>query len=302
MRCPYPDGTAQWYWRAKIDKVDWEKTAEAWLPQKATIKPVSARAVLPESLPGLWPAGNPGVDLATICGWFDGTKEFQEATQPGYPAEARPVPKAAVEDVHAAVSQAVKSGELWLVFGNDSVCGEEPTVVQLDDGAQLYQKPAALNAIDLLPGALGDAWSKDAEPATTVATLYAALKKAKGRPWPPNVFMNTLREALGRGTMQRGDSGGVLVSLEKDGGVKLALKNVAPPPPPPGGRTISKRTYMSAAELQTFSEDVAPGLTKTLAGCDVQFEVAVSIKAKPDAKLDEANKVLEKTKAGWNFS
>ena len=85
-RCPRPDSSEQWFWRTKIDVVDWEKSAEAWLPQKATIKPVSARAVLPESLPGLWPDGDPGVELATVCGWFDGTKQFQEITQARLPS------------------------------------------------------------------------------------------------------------------------------------------------------------------------------------------------------------------------
>jgi hypothetical protein len=300
-RCPRPDGSEQWFWRTKIDIVDWEKSAEAWLPQKATVKPVSARAVLPESMPGLWPAGDTGVELATICGWFDGTKQFQEVTQLNYPAEARPVPKAAVADVHAAVAQAVKAGDLWLVFGNDSVCGEEPTAVQLDDAARLYRKPAALNAIDLLPGALPEAWTKDAEPTTTVAGLYAALRKLKARAWPPNVFMNTMREALGRGIMQRADAGGVLVSLAQDGAVKLVLKNASPPPPPPpGGRLVSKRVCLSAADLQKLSDE-AGGLAKTLAGCDVQFEVAVTMTAKPDANLAQANKVLEKVKPGWSL-
>ena len=84
----------------------------------------------------------------------------------------------------------------------------QPSVVQLDNAAKLYQRPAPLNAIDLLPGALPDAWSKDAEPTSTVAELYAALKKLKSRPWPPNVFMNTLKEALGQGVMWRSDAGG----------------------------------------------------------------------------------------------
>jgi hypothetical protein len=34
----------------------------------------------------------------------------------------------------------------------------------------------------------------------------------------------------------------------------------------------------------------------------VQFEVAVSIKAKPETKLEETNKLLEKIKSGWRFS
>lgn len=302
VRCPRPDGSEQWFWRTKIDVVDWEKSAEAWLPQKATVKPVSARAVLPESLPGLWPGGDPGVALATVCGWFDGTKQFQEVTQVGYPAESRPVPKAAVADVHAAVAQAVKAGDLWLVFGNDSVCGEEASEVQLDDAAKLFRKPAPLHAIDLLPGALPDAWSTDAEPKTTVAKLYAALKKLKGQPWPPNVFLNTLKDALGHGVIWRTDSGGVLVSLAQDGAVELVLKSSSPvpSPTPPGGRITSKRVYLSLADLQNLSDEAA-GLAKTLAGCDVQFEVAVSIKEKPDANLGEANKLLEKVKPGWSL-
>jgi hypothetical protein len=58
---------------------------------------------------------------------------------------------------------------------------------------------------------------------------------------------------------------------------------------------------LSAGEVQTLAENVAT-LTKSLAGCDVQFEVAVSIKAKPDTKLEETNKLLEKIKSGWRFS
>jgi hypothetical protein len=58
---------------------------------------------------------------------------------------------------------------------------------------------------------------------------------------------------------------------------------------------------LSAGEVQTLAENVAT-LTKSLAGCDMQFEVAVSIKAKPETKLEETNKLLEKIKSGWRFS
>jgi hypothetical protein len=174
--------------------------------------------------------------------------------------------------------------------------------VQLDDAAKLFRKPPPLNAIDLLPGVLPDAWSNAAEPTTTLSKLYAALKKVKARPWPPNVFMNTLKDALGYGVIWRTDSGGVLVSLAQDGAVELVLKSSspAPSPTPPGGRMTSKRVNLSPADLQNLSDEAA-GLAKTLAGCDLQFEVAVTIKAKPDANLVEANKVLEKVKSGWSL-
>ena len=205
---------------------EWDKNGEAWLPSKAVLNSLSARAVVPESLSGLWPAEPAGVELTTLCSWFDGTHAFQEVTQPGYPPEPRPIPKVAVAEIHKAVAQAVKAGDLWLVFGNDSVWQEEPTALQLDTTAKIYRPPAALSSFELLPGALlKDAWNTDAEPKTTVEKLYTELKKVKGNPWPPKIFINTLSDAIGRGLLARASGSGPLVSLAADGGVELAVKS-----------------------------------------------------------------------------
>jgi|APCry1669189204_1035204.scaffolds.fasta_scaffold138111_2 hypothetical protein len=40
----------------------------------------------------------------------------------------------------------------------------------------------------------------------------------------------------------------------------------------------------------------------SLAGCDRQFEVAVSIKVKARTKVTGVNPVLEQIKAGWNLT
>jgi hypothetical protein len=304
LRHVRPDGSEQWFWRSKIDVVDWEKTGEAWLPTKSVLNSVSAKAVLPEALPGLWPAEPNGVGLATLCSWFDGTHAFQEVTQPGYPPEPRPIPQVAVAEVHKAVAQAVKCGDLWLVLGNDSVWLEEPTAIQLDPGARLYRRPTPLNAIELLPGALKDAWSSDPEPKTTVATLYAELKKTKGHPWPPKAFIDTLSEAVGRGLVQRAAGSGPMVSLAADGSVQLTVKSSGPVPPPEPepipGRKLSPRVTLSPAEFQNLADDVST-LTKTLAGCDLRFEVAVSLKTKSGMDLTQANQVLGKIKEGWKL-
>jgi hypothetical protein len=225
------------------------------------------------------------------------------AGQPGYPPESRAIPQVAVSEIHKTVAQAVKAGDLSLVFGNDSVWEEEPTVVQLDAMAKNYRRPGTLNAIELLPGTLKDAWSAEAEPRTTVETLYAELKKAKGNPWPPKSFINTLGEALGRGVVARVSGSGPLVSLATDGKLELAVKASAPPPPPPDaipGRKLSARVSLSPAEFQNLPDDVAT-LTKSLAGCDVQFEVAVSVKTKSGMDLKAANEVLENIKEGWKL-
>jgi hypothetical protein len=303
LRHVRPDGSEQWFWRCKIDVADWEKSGEAWLPSKSVLNCVNARAVLPESLPGLWPAEPAGVELTTLCSWFDGKHAFQEVTQPGYPPEARAIPQVAVAEVHKAVTQAVKAGDLWLVFGNDSVWQDEPAAIQLDATAKVFRRPPVLNAIELLPGALKDAWSADAEPKTTVAKLYAELKKAKGKPWPPKAFVNTLNEAVGRGLVARVSGIGSLVSLAADGKVELAVKASAPPPPPTEvtpGRKLSARVSLSPGEFQNLADEVST-LLKSLAGCDVQFEVAVSVKTKSGMDLTAANAVLGKVKDGWKL-
>jgi hypothetical protein len=304
LRHVRPDGSEQWFWRCKIEVADWEKSGEAWLPSKAVLNSLSARAVLPESLPGLWPAEPAGVELTTLCSWFDGKQAFQEVTQPGYPPEARPIPQVAVAEVHKAVAQAVKAGDLWLVFGNDSVWLEEPTALQLDATAKVFRRPPALNAIELLPGALKDAWSTETEPKTTVGKLYAELKKAKGNPWPPKAFINTLGEAVGRGLVARVSGSGPLVSLAADGKVELAVKAsaaaAAAPTEGTPGRKLSARVSLSPGELQNLA-DGASTLAKSLAGCDVQFEVAVSVKTKSGMDLKVANDVLGKVKGGWSL-
>ena len=304
LRHVRPDGSEQWFWHSKIDVADWEKNGEAWLPNKVVLNSLSAKAVLPESLPGLWPAEPAGVELATLCSWFDGTHAFQEVTQPGYPPESRAIPKVPVAEIHKAVAQAVKTGDLWLVFGNDSVWQEQPTALELDATAKIYRQPATLNSFELLPGALlKAAWSTEAEPKTTVEKLYTELKKVKGNPWPPKIFINTLSDAIGRGLLARVSGHGPLVSLTADGSVELAVKASAPQPPPPEvtpGRKLSARVSLSPGEFQNLADDVAT-LSKSLAGCDVQFEVAVSIKTKPGMDLTAANAVLGKIKDGWKL-
>jgi hypothetical protein len=305
LRYPRPDGSEQWFWRSRIDVTDWDKNGEAWLPNKAVLNSLNARAVLPDSLPGLWPAEPAGVELTTLCSWFDGTHAFQEVTQPGYPPESRAIPKVAVVEIHKAVAQAVKAGDLWLVFGNDSVWQDEPTALQLDATAKIYRQPAALNSFELLPGALlKDAWNTDAEPKTTVEKLYTELKKVKGNPWPPKIFINTLSDAIGRGLLARASGSGPLVSLAADGSVELAVKSAAPQPQlqpeATPGRKLSARVSLSPGEFQNLADDVAT-LSKSLAGCDVQFEVAVSVKTKPGVDLKTANDVLGKIKDGWKL-
>lgn len=304
VRCPRTDGSEQWFWRSGIDVADWGKNAEAWLPAQANLNVLSSSAVLPDALTGLWPTDDDGVKLSDLFSWFDGSHSYGEETQPGYPTEARPIPRVDFNIVKKAVSKAIQDGGLWLVCGNDSVFREAPTPIQTEPEAILYRPPTVLAAIDLLPQVLPDAWSKESEPKTTVSELYAELKRKRGRPWPSKLFIDSLNAALGQGFLHRASGTGPISSLQHDGRVDLMIRSEAPKPPEPtptpAGRRASSLAVLSIGEIQELADQIHT-LAKPLAGLDPQIEVRITIKSKVDLDLSEANSVLNTVKPGWKL-
>src|SRR5712691_4675096 len=227
-----PGGGEDWFWHSPIEGVvDWGDFSETWLPGKATINKIYPAAILPAALAGLWPGDDSPVQLSAVCAWFDGTHVFDEIVQPGYPPENRPIPKADYKLVHQAVAQAVARGEIWLVFGNDSLLGEKPTDLQLDPDASLLRPPAPLRSMDLLPGALAAAWS--GKPGTTtVGKLYAELKAQKGKPWPTRQFIDVLNETVNRGILVRASGGSEFTSVHADAERELRVPAASASPPP----------------------------------------------------------------------
>lgn len=306
VRCIRSDQSEAWFWRSGIDVADWGKSAEAWLPNQATLNALSAAAVLPDALSGLWPKEDSGVKLSDLFKWFDGTNSFEEETQPGYPPEMRPIPKVDYLVVQKAVSKAIQDGALWLVFGNDSVYKEVPVPVQMDADALLFRPPVTLAAIDFLPTALPDAWTKDAEPQTTVAELYAGVKARRGKPWPTKLFIDGLNSAIGQGFVHRVAGSGPITSLINDATTALTIRSAAPKPPEPvpgtfpAGRRASTMVVLNMAEIQDLADQVHT-LTKPLAGMDPQIELRITVKSKADGDLSSANSILEKIKSGWKL-
>jgi hypothetical protein len=306
LRYTPPGGGEEWFWHCPIEGVvDWADFAEVWLPAKATLSTVHPSAVVPAALAGLWPENDNPVKLSTMCGWFDGKKAFDETAQPGYPPEKRPIPKADYKLVHQAVAQAVARGEVWLVFGNDSVLDEKPTDLQLDPDAGLFRPPTRLRAMDLLPGALAGAWD-GTPPKTTVGKLYAELKTQRGRPWPTRQFLDVLNEAVNQGMLVRSTAGPEFVSVTADMDRELRLPPVgtampSPTPPKASGIRESSEAAMDLAQLQDFAEEYAPKLTKLLAGTAPEFTVKIRLKGKPPGDLAVANDLLKKIDPEWTF-
>jgi len=303
LRCVRSDGSEQWYWKSPIEMTNWDQVAEAWFPQEATINSLNSSAILPSSLNGLWPEDGTGVKLSMLCSWFDGAHCFEEQTVPDYPPEHQPIPKADYKIVHAAVTGAVENGNLWLVYGNESIFQKRPTEAQLDPEAALYPPPEPLSGIDFLPERLPEGtWIDAEEPETTVSKLYAAIKQVRGRPWPEQMFMDGLNSAIGIGFMNRDTGSGPISSFAHEGDVKLVIKTDAPPPstPTPTGRRRTSTASLSVSEIQTFGEEIGQ-IAKQLAGSDLQTEVCLSIKEESGNDLEQINVLLEKIKKDWNF-
>lgn len=66
-----------------------------------------------------------------------------------------PIPGASLDVVKQAVSDAVKSGRLWLVTPALSVLAEDVPVNLLTEGAELHAPPAPSIATELLPSRSG---------------------------------------------------------------------------------------------------------------------------------------------------
>jgi hypothetical protein len=158
----------------------------------------------------------------------------------------------------------------------------------------------------LLPTALPDAWTKEAEPRTTVTEVYADLKAKRGRPWPPKLFLDSLNAALGQGFLHRVKGSGPVSSLQHDGFSELMIRSESPKPqePPPtqtpAGRRASSLVILSIAEIQDLADQIHT-LSKPLAGMDSQIEVRIRVKTKADGDLSLANSILNKIKAGWKL-
>jgi hypothetical protein len=118
----------------------------------------------------------------------------------------------------------------------------------------LFRPPQLLSAIDFLPSSLPGAWTDEAEPKTKVETLYAEIKNIRGKPWPENLFLDSLNSAIGQGFIHRVSGTGAIASLFHDGKVKIEIKKEALPPPPPSpipGRKMTNTVTLSPAEVQT---------------------------------------------------
>ena len=176
-------------------------------------------------------------------------------------SNSAPFRKRATQVVHAAVSDAVKERRLWLVFGTDSVFGEAPTTLHLDGEATIYPPPEPLAVADLLPPNLPAAWTKDAEPRTTPTSLYAAIKAARGKPWPEVAFSQHSQCGCRPGLLRprRRHRPALVASARRRRAlvIRQGKPVIVEPSPIPPGRKFSNSVTLAVGEVQSLADEIS---------------------------------------------
>ncbi len=301
-----PDGSVRTWWRQSIDvaALD-EPLLEVVLPEKGELATVPWTVLLPGVIDGLWL--EPAVKVAAVRRLFEGNATMT-VSRGGFD-EPVPIPRAAAEAVDGAIRTAVQEGRLWLTVGPASLLSEEVPPGLLTDGAELQAPPAPVPPLNLLPGALPDAWQKGR---TTALSIAAALSQRAGRPLPWVTVRDALDAAFRARLLERTPQSGPWPSdFTGASTVCLQLPEVktgtgAPGGPgtetgPPPNTRVSTELVLKANQLQDLS-DLVPELLRAAAGQEIGFTVRVAIKGKDRPKDDvirAINELLKQVDAGF---
>src|SRR5262249_18475702 len=139
LRRPATDRTARTFWRQEPDEEALRDPAlEVVLPETAELAALPPALLLPGALPGLWPGEELPVPAA--FDYFTGGHVVQVHHE-GYD-EPVLLPRADRAVVEKALCEAVQAGQVWLLAGQASLCGEPVPPGLLGAGALLCRPPA----------------------------------------------------------------------------------------------------------------------------------------------------------------
>jgi hypothetical protein len=176
-----PDGSFRTWWRTRIDDAALNDDGlEAVQNTAATLEGVDVSLLAPGKLDGL--SWDDGLKVSELASYFDGKVLTIEHQDEGW-SEQKAIPRCPEAKVLDAVGAAAKSGNLWLLSGPASVCGEEPPAGVLTKAAIARPPPAAIDVSSLTQEALPDAWTGDTATVLGVAQALAALRGVAALPW-----------------------------------------------------------------------------------------------------------------------
>jgi hypothetical protein len=186
LRLVRPDGTSRTWWMSRPDENALNDSAlELVLPQGAELRELGSALLVPERLPGLWPAAE--ITVQAVADYFNGSTVAQVERQ-GY-KEPMPIPKAGYPVVEKAISAAVETGSLWMLSGPASILGEPIPPGVLNPSARLCAPPPVIAPAEILPENLPNAWKDGVASGLSIATALS-VKAGKTLPW------KTVRDAI----------------------------------------------------------------------------------------------------------
>ena len=305
LRMKRPDQSVRTFWMEEPDEAARQDPGlEVVLPEAAELANIPPGLLEPNALPELWEGQE--LDLADIEEYFSGDTVVQ-VERHGHP-EPMQIPSASEEAILEAARSAVETGNLWLISGSASFCGDEVSEDVLTEDAILQPPPPPIPSSDLKPENLPKAWDNEK---TTAAALSKALSEKLGKPLP----WGTVREAIQNAIRSRvieltHDSGPWPCEYEGAPQVKLQVPETKPggqgggggtppPPPPPSGR-LTAESELTTAQIQDLADAVGE-LKKAAAGEDLRLTFRIEVgseEEKPSeevvGKLNEILKALHK--------
>lgn len=291
LRSIRPDKSVRTLWRVRLTDNDFrDRDLEVVLPEAAELQEIGSTLLAPGALPGLWPADNSPITVGQVLGFFDGSR-VAKVKKEGY-EEALRIPKAARDVVERAVSDAVKSGVVWLLAPPASVFKEDIPLGVLTEAAALNHPPEAIPAISIIPQSLPSAWTKGV---TTAAAISSALSAGKGQPLPWPLIAAAIDAALHARMLERtGDSGPWPCGWPGAALVKLQTARDIKPPPPPTPPKDFAEADIEPVEFQDFA-DALPHVLKAGAGLELRFVLRVELKGEgriPEEQREKLNEAL----------
>lgn len=298
LRVTNPDRTARTFWRQEPDEAALkDPSLELVLPEGAELTELPPALLLPKALPGLW-AGEE-VTVRAVCDYFSGATVVQVPRQ-GY-EEPVTIPRADRSVIEAALGKAVELGQLWLIAGTASLCGEAVPAGVLADDARMQAPLSPLPATEVLPAQLPAAWD-DGEATTGLAMLEALSQKA-GKPLPWTAVRTALNAAFQTRMLERTvDSGPWPCDLAGAGHVRVRVPAKAPVGQPGVKQPeVQRRSGMRVAEadlrpsqIQDLADHLGE-LTKAVVGYDLKLHLRIELggeKPPPDSLVEKVNAIL----------
>ena len=212
-------------------------------------------------------------------------------------------PAASPDTVRTAVRSAVAGGQLWLLSGVASICGESIPAGVLSDTGLLYPPPEPIDVNRFTPEQLPAAWQGNQ---TTALGLANQLSVLAGKSLPWLAVMEAIDGAIRARLLERtADSGPWPCPLSGAASVKLQRPQNVPVPvvqPPivtrPG--TFNAETELHPQQLMDLADSLGEVL-KAAVPNKVKLNVRIELGGEPkanEAKVKAINAILAKVNKG----